>query len=652
MAFDSKRYSKGEKPHPVFDQASGVHYFNRYFFLRLGVITEVDQDLYKIKVEWIGQPGARPDIPISFPYIGPAGVIGCLPEIGSIGIFGFYEEGGGRMASPLCLAWVPSGLSSGLNQNVVKVVPDSIPTDDPNEIQHRQRKISHGDMIVSAPPGSTLFLNHNVELYDAMQDMLMIREGDQAILMTSLNNYVFADGASVCVGPAVRNGLVLYNPDGSKINGLDVAAMTTSGGKDIIYAVPHGSDIGYDTQYYTEYRVDVDDLGNGKLDLNDINGDTIMTTRNPVVTMALGNFIGNDKRDIGKYGRILRPVLFRSPDDKDGDFNLAVATANAGLDQPAALGLAYSLYFPKSGAFIGMDKEGHYHMNLPRSFANPLGAGRSMSVLAQGSLKEIWGATKDEGNSWDLTAKGGIKWDVGKHANSHRDRSIDISTESSIAIQIGGVDADGLSMVTTTTGKVQETIGGDKESSANNLSITIRGLRTETVQGSATDNIQSDLTVSVQGVSTETVISEKQCKFGKRKTTITNGNDELTVLAGDITETIQTIGNKKTQLTAGNIEESILAGDHKTSIKAGNFKAEVTAGSITIKNSLASMSMDIAGNVKIKGTISVVVDAPIVKVGSGAPLGGAITGLPGTSPSHYDFITGAPHRGSVKVGIA
>lgn len=652
MPMSNRIYRPGEKPHAVFDQSKGVNAFNQFFYVKMGTILNVDYDRYVMDVLWINQNGARSHVPISFAYAGPAGCMGMVPEIGALGIFGFYDEGGGKGA-PLLLSYLPSGLAVGLDQNVVKIEPDQIPTEDVNEILHRFKRIKEGDMICHSPKGSFLLINNSINLTNSSGSSLLIRESDQSIILTSIGHHMFADGASISCGPAVRNGLTLYDASGKKIEDLAASIITGSDGKERVYMVPYGEDPDdIQTSYYTEYRIDVDEHSRGSLDINNVNNDSPMSMRDPIVSMIMGNYIGADDTDPVTYGRVLRPVLFKDSKDIEGGFDLAACAQNAGLDENARIGLAWAMHFLKSNTFMGVDKEGHYHVALSASGpANPLGSGRSMSMLGQGSLKEIWGMESSSGNSWDLATKGGVIWALGAHTTGSR-HSIDIGTDSSWNLEVGAPDADGFGKQENISGNVVENIGGNKSFSVTDHNLTIKGMKVENVQGAVSETTQSDKTVNVQGVYTESVVSEKQCKFGKRKTNINTGNDELIILKGDLTETIQTFGKRKCSISVGNIEESILTGDRKTEITAGNYKVKVSVGGIEIKNSMGTISINAAGMVTIKGSIMVKVDAPIVKVGKGAPLGGAITGLPGTSISHYDYMSGAPLKGSAKVGIA
>jgi hypothetical protein len=151
-------------------------------------------------------------------------------------------------------------------------------------------------------------------------------------------------------------------------------------------------------------------------------------------------------------------------------------------------------------------------------------------------------------------------------------------------------------------------------------------------------------------VSSEIAIKEKQCKFGKRKTTITSGNDELEVTKGNIKESITTFGKRITTITSGGIEETIRTGSYKTKINAGNYKLNVSTGKIEVKTSAGTVTIS-GTTVDIKGSIMVNINSSLVKIGKGAPIGGVVAGLPGI-PTHQDFVTGLPLKGSMKVSVS
>lgn len=647
MAPPRRVYHRGEQPDFLYSNNNGPNKFNRYFYLRAGKILEVDYERYRIRIEWLQGAGSPKWIPMSFPYIGPSGCFGAVPEKGAIAIFGFFDEGTGKGA-PFCLTFLPVGQLVSFDYNTVKVKPDSIANEDQNEIPHRFRKLNEGDVIAMSPLGGEIFLNKNLEFLDDSQDSLLIRSSDQSIIATSLNNFVFADGASVMAGPAMRNSMVLFDSNGNRIPGTNAREITLPDGKESVYIVPFGASIEFDTQFYTEYRIDVDELSNGQLDSNDIN-DQSADTRDPVVSFVLGNYIGNDFRS-PLYGTVIRPILFANRLDTDGSFRLQQCAQNKGMDEISNLGLAYALHFPQNDSFLGVDKEGHYYINLAASIANPLGTGRSMSILAAGNLKEIWGVAADTENSWDLTAKGGIKWVVGNHNMLEHNRSIDIRTSSGSYFEYGGSDDQDFAKQEKTFGNSSNYTGGTRTDEISvDHNIIINGLKTEHIMGSASETIDTDKNVSVAGISSEIVIKEKQCRFGTRKTTISSGDDEYTVVNGYRDETF-TLGGKKTEVTSGKIETKVVLGSHKNSVTTGNYEVQVTAGNINHKSTAGNFNAQ-GLEANIKGLTKATVKGASVQLGFG-PTGGVVTGTSGV-PSHFDYVTGSPLKGcaTVKAGL-
>jgi hypothetical protein len=371
----------------------------------------------------------------------------------------------------------------------------------------------------------------------------------------------------------------------------------------------------------------------------------------------MGNYAGNDDLS-NNIGKMLRPQLFSSSSDVQGLFSLVECSQNKGVDEVSKLGMAFAVHLLKTNGFMGFDKEGHFYLNLgSSSSANPLGAGHSMSMLGQGNLKEVWGLSADTGNSWNLSTKGGVYWDIGRHNGKKNNRSIDIRTTNGVYLEVQGNDVlstpesmypgsgttvTGYGYRSSITGNQKVEVSGNETLQVSGeSSLIVDGLRYEEIKGSASYSYQTDKSENCLGVYTQIVIKEMQGRFGKRKETVTQGQ-ELTVLTGDIKETIQTFGSKKTRLTKGNIEETIVAGDRKVNIIAGNYKVSVGAGGVDIKA---------LGSAKITGLKGVILqglktDIKSATVSLGAlPLKGGVV----TSLTHLDYITGLPLRGSLTI---
>ena len=71
----NRQYGPGEKPHSIFSNYHGSNKFNQYFYVKMGIIEEIDIDKFEMVVRWQGSDGVRSQVPISFPYMGPSGCI-------------------------------------------------------------------------------------------------------------------------------------------------------------------------------------------------------------------------------------------------------------------------------------------------------------------------------------------------------------------------------------------------------------------------------------------------------------------------------------------------------------------------------------------------------------------------------------------------
>jgi hypothetical protein len=657
MAPTGRIFHRGEQPDPIFSSLAGQQKFNRYFYLRIGEIIDIRPDQYMIKVEWkTGKGDGSPDwITMSFPYVGPAGCIGAYPEIGALGIFGFADEGSaGGKGTPLLLSYVNSSLQSSLDYNWKKLYPDSIPNEEENIVFTRFRKLAEGDLIVASKFGGELFVNKDIEIRDGSKDTILLRNSDQSIIMTSLNNFQFSNGASVAAGAIMRNMVNIFDSVGTRIANRLSRECPLPDGRTVVYLVPGGTEIDENTQFYSEYRIDVDDLVDGKMDINDINSRSSLSTRDPIVTMVMGNYAGANGSD-NRYGKILRPILFTSPIDTKGNFDLVECVQNKGMDEVGKLGLAWAIHLLKNNAFMGFDKEGQFYLNLgTSSSANPSGAGRSISILSPGALKESYGASAYDGNSWDLSTTGGIRWNIGAHTGKAKSRSIDIKTSSGMKLEIRNNDDDKFAKQEYIYGNQKVSIGGSEETEiSGDSTLKVDGLRKEEVKGSAVYQYQSGNSLNVMGKYTISVSDEMQGKYNKRKETISLGQ-ELEILTGDNKDSIKTFGSKKTTLTLGSIEETILAGSRKVSITTkGDIVMSTVLGKIDLKTLVGSGKISALNDITLQGPSP----APLIKadikglkvnLGYLPTQGGVVVGMGGV-PSHFDYCTGAPLKGSMTV---
>ena len=93
----------------------------------------------------------------------------------------------------------------------------------------------------------------------------------------------------------------------------------------------------------------------------------------------------------------------------------------------------------------------------------------------------------------------------------------------------------------------------------------------------------------------------------------------------------------------------MLTGSYKTTVGAGSYTINVGTGTVSISSTAGTVSMS-GTAVTITGNLAVQVNAPIVQLGNGALIGGVVSGLPGI-PTHFDYVTGLPLKGSLKVSV-
>jgi hypothetical protein len=638
-----------------------------------GDVTLVDEEKMRMTVVLRDNLGTLENVTITQPFAGNSSFIHAVPEEGSMVVMA-YQEG-----QYFPLTYLPN-YTHGLENRNVKNWPDTVKNVEENEHFFRVKKIQKGEIALGSSKGVEVHLGEHFKLDDRSGNSLVLRTDENSIINTACNNSIFSSGVWLNTGIIKRNSV-----DPSNLNDApNIIRQPLPEGRYNYVLRPTGPNLATDP-YYTEYLLEVDDKGYALQPENDINGDSNKTNRKPIAIFSMGNLVGNNTKYPGSYGRILRPVLFHDVDDSVGDFTLEpVAGADVDAYSIAMCWFKPERANPETGAFFGIDKEGHLWQYLPSATAGGLGKGRSMSILAKGSKKEIWGNDTRYATSWDLKTTGGIVWDVGVHneknGNPFSNRSIDIRAKGSVFYMYGSQLSPSIKNFDIDKSKKDvddprnyfkvEKIGGKErhETSSNRETIIkgsdkirIEGARTEQIIGANTTSVGSNMNVIVGDASTEKVSKEKQEVFGNRKTLITSGSAELQVksLQGDIKESILVKGGKFVNVKLGNIQDDIAIGNRAFNIKSGNFTVQSIKGDMLLSTKTGQISFKtVIGKAEIKASMDI--DIRTNPVSNVNVQGGAIklkgkTGMMGgviTSKSHLDFVTGAPHKGSLSVSAS
>lgn len=632
----------------------------------IGDVVKVDVDRQKMIVNLRRGFGTGLVVNITQPFAGTSSFIQATPEEGSIVLLAKQEN------DLIPIAYLPN-YSFGLENRNVKVYPDTIKTQNKNELFFRLRKLEQGWISLGSKEGIELLLSDEFVLDDRIGNSFVLRPLDNSFIFTSNNNYVFSSGIWRNAGIVRRNSV---NP--SELSELTNAFKDVEiKGKSSYILRPLNSNESTDP-YLTEYLLEVEDRDFGIKPINDVNFTSNKSIRKPIAIFALGNFVGNDHNST-TYGKVLKPVLFTDPDDIEGNFSLEPISPEE-IDTHAA---AIVFYKPdrinkELGAFIGIDKEGHLYQYLPSTTGGGLGKGRSMSILARGSKKEIWGHDNRYACSWDLVTTGGIKWIIGAHNerdnNPYSNKSVDIRTSKSVFFIFGSelspdiYDFDEKDKKIENTRKYYkiEKIGGYERKEVEGTSeeiidgsnkIHIKGAKVEKINSSSTLQIGNGYNIIVGDAFTEKVIKEKNESFGNRKTIIVSGNSELLINSakGDIIEKINNIGSKKVIINTGSIEEEIRIGNRNTKINSGNYNVSTNSGNISIetkmghnnfrtKNGSLTLSSTMDISIKTTKVANVNIEGGVIALKGRGISGGVVT-----DKTHLDYITGAPLRGSSSV---
>jgi hypothetical protein len=630
-------------------------------------VETVDSEKLSMTVKLRNNLGILQNVTITQPFAGTSSFIMGMPELGSQVIIGFQDN------NIYPIAYLPN-YTHGLENRNIKKWPDSVKTLEDNESFFRLKKLLPGELALGSSGGIEMFLGEKFVLDDRSGNKFMLRSDDNSITSTACNNSLFSSGVWLNSGIIKRNSI-----DASNLTDTpNVFRENLSRGAYNYVLRPGGSDPNTDP-YYTEYLLEVEDKGYAQQPENDINGDSNGTIRKPTAVFSMGNLVGNNPV-LSTYGKLLHPVLFNDVSDDIGDFSLQ-PLSSGDIDN---FGVAVSWYKPdrtnpESGAFFGIDKEGHFYQYIPSATGGGLGKGRSMSILAKGSKKEIWGNDTRYASSWDLKTTGGLSWTIGAHnektGNPYSNRSMDIRTKSSVFFMYGVdllpsikdfdkssedvADPRNYFKVEKISGKERHEVGSARETIIQSSDkLRIEGARTEQIIGASTTHVGSNMNVVVGDAFTEKVSKEKQETYGNRKTMITAGSSELTIktIQGDIKEEIIGQGSKTVKIKLGNIKDDIIAGNRSVTIRAGNFDVSTTAGNLSMKTNAGQLSFQTrVGKAEIKASLNI--DIKTLPVSNVNVTGGTVN-LKGktmilgnviTSRTHLDYLTGAPLKGSKSV---
>lgn len=662
MAHDLKRpgWSPGSKTEP----SIGIRKREDMTFL-MGVVTSVEPDRACMTVLTYGGFGEFKDIPVTQPFAGTNSYVAGMPQIGSRVVLANQYN----MLYPIF--YLPDYVYA-LDGKNVKTYPEGINLPQSNELVFNFPKMKPGDVALSSSDSAEVYLSERL-LARHMSSEIILDGLIGHSVHSSESDFMFSAGVWRSSGVVTRN---LYDTAGDDESSFAETEITGNGSKRTrLRFDPKGN------LYFSEYLLEVEDIVSDESPRNEVNSSMVGSARRPAAILAMGNLVGNNtSRDT--YGQILKASLFSTADDRQGLFSLDTMSP----DDAQRYGMAVSIFAPnrrnpEKGGFIGIDKEGHIYMYAPSTSGSGIGKGHSISILADGSKKEVFGKDSKYGASWDLATKGGLHWAIGDHndriGNPYAGRSIDIRTSGTAFYMYGAADPDVYDFdddeevletlrryrkIEKVDGGERVEIGGNREAIIESSDLkSVGGKHREGVAGAYSLNVGQDMNVSAAGVYSERAAKEKQETHGSRITTITSGDSELEVksIVGNISETIQKVGSRETTVNVGGINETIRAGSKSvkittgssaTKIKAGNYSVSTKSGNVDLSTKVGTFTAKATLKATLKASLagSVSVEGGSIKLKSKERLMGGIV----TEKTHFDYVTGAPLVGSKTVKAA
>jgi len=659
---------------------------NEGLYIRIARITRVDYERFKVDIIYLDGIGGAPVVGLSAAYGGYRSFLGAMPQAGDWVLVGYTKSG--AFKQPVILQFLPRGYAQGWKNDVIGVPKFHEEQGIYKPLRFKMKKLYEGEVYGSSTYGSEIHLDKNLSISNSKLNEVLLRSADQSFNINALNAYLTYCGVRSNSGLIHRNALI-DDPDFIDIGGDSKFPVYYNEEGIPYYTVPHTGTISAEAPYgrqtindnlqgFIEHRTEVKEVEFPNMAITESNSGVDLdsfyklksdgkTSSQPLVIQVLGTLVGNDPMGADgkkKYGKILRPVLFKDNINLRGsEISEEVCLTSDGNNQATSLAAAYTLKFPNSGTAFYVNKQGKYFANIAASTSvDAAGAGESAEINTMGHTKLYFGANKRYNRSLTIGTAGGIKTVFG--GDNDKLRSWEATFKKGVYWNMQAGDKDNIAFFQRVKGDVRHEISGNRYTvvTGNDIRL-VHGVLEDRVFGKKVDNFVQDKATNYGGAYTETSVGHysQTLASGQSKTIaapdVAAGStvaESTEILLGD-SEHSMLLGNKTESVLIGNWEQSIGIGNKSIDIKVGNYSVSITAGNIEISTKVGNVNVEtVAGNVTISGPLGVKIQsaakveviAPQVQLG-GLPLQG---GIVNDGPAgHKCYITGGPHLGSKTV---
>jgi hypothetical protein len=626
----------------------------RGLYLKLAVITRVDDVTMKADLKIVTGGGERFEIDLTQAMAGPRSFWGGIPEVDSLAVVGFRKKHK-QIEEVVILGYLPVGTKSGGRF-------DPYAPDDPANIapedaslyakiigrttRYKRLRLRSGDVGGMSAAGSELVLSKDARMVNRAGDAVELRDAERTAVIHSVHKVESASGVKRLAGPIRRFDAFLppdvldssgklkgeadryfgrdelaglgpglpgaptkfaqadgtLNPLFQNLDGASPPVVYANGRRafypSTVYGTPlEGGEAG-PGDAFTEDRMEMRHQSDLSQDsITEIDGFPVQSAR-VYIEQVYGTLVGNDPwSSLGQrqYGKVLRPQIWTDiGTTKPGLFSLEEIDRAGGSDAEATT---------SAGAY------------LFRVFA-PKGAGLAdtfaMSVQKQGKvLIQVPKPTVERypdarGVSLEANILGAIKMFIG--AMSPTNTSIQATLAGGIKADIGHNSDTGNALDITYHSGVRHSYRGVPGDTDRALDIEIQGDKAEAVSGDSVETVEGTRSIRASNLLD---LGGERVNLNATSGFASTAKDVSWVVAGQsqyrygllVQETIAA-GGRVSTILAGSEVRSILAGAMTTTVAAGAtafnnpggaFAVTVGAGALTLTTASGAVAISAAG---------------------------------------------------------
>lgn len=225
------------------------------YALSIATVMQVDYEKLHVTLRTeSGETFENSPINLTFPGAGARHFLGALPLAGDVAVVGWGAGESGKTRQPYVLGWFASPTAGydwwvmqPFGQDEFNLTPKNRETFEgiANRTRYKLRHMLPGNIVASSSQGSDLVLNEGVLLSNRRGNEIRLRDQDQALVVSSLQQFHAGSGFRVYAGMVQRDATLL--PSSMFSDGIfwDAPGQVDSEGAPLIESNLGAAPIGY-----------------------------------------------------------------------------------------------------------------------------------------------------------------------------------------------------------------------------------------------------------------------------------------------------------------------------------------------------------------------------------------------------------------------